>query len=75
MFTLFENHRKIDPEIGGWNESSPQIGGYIEQCSRFRGVSKAGKACEKPAKGGFRNFGSPEIGVLSKGGNEHIRVP
>ena len=26
------------------------------------GVSKAGKAYEKPAKGGFRNFVSPEIG-------------
>ena len=26
------------------------------------GVSKAGKACEKPAKGGFRNVVSPEIG-------------
>ena len=36
--------------------------GYIEQCSGFRGVSKAGKACENPAKGGFRNFVSPEIG-------------
>ena len=31
------------------------IGGYIEQCFGFRGDSKAGKACEKPAKGGFRN--------------------
>ena len=36
--------------------------GYIEQCFGFRGVSKAGKACEKPAKGGFRNVVSPEIG-------------
>ena len=50
--------------------------GYIEQCSGFRGVSKAEKACEKPGKGGFRNFGSPESmrGVLSKGGNEHTRT-
>ena len=40
------------------------------------GVSKAGKASEKPAKGGFRNVGSPEIGwgVLSNGGNEHTRI-
>ena len=30
----------------------PEIGGYIEQRSGFRGVSKAGKAREKPAKGG-----------------------
>ena len=36
--------------------------GYIEQFFGFRGVSKAGKACEKPAKGGFRNCVSPEIG-------------
>ena len=36
--------------------------GYIEQCFGFRGVSKAGKACEKPAKGGCRKFVSPEIG-------------
>ena len=27
--------------------------GYIEQCFRFRGISKAGKACKKPAKGGW----------------------
>ena len=44
----------VCPEIGG--------GGYIEQCSGFRGVSKAGKAREKPAKGGFNFFGKPEIG-------------
>ena len=44
--------------------------GYIEQCFGFRGVSKAGKACEKPAKGGFRNCVSPEIGGAFKG-REH----
>ena len=40
--------------------------GYIEQCSGFRGVSKAGKAREKPAKGGFGNVGSTQIGGLFK---------
>ena len=57
-------------------EQIPEIGGYIEQCSGFRGVSKAGKACEKPAKGGFRNCWQSwdYRGVLSKGGNKHTRT-
>ena len=29
---------------------------------------------EKPTKGGFENIGSPQIGVLSKRGNEHMRT-
>ena len=38
-------------------------------------VSKAGKSCEKPAKGGFGNFGSPQIGgAFLKRGNEHMRT-
>ena len=50
--------------------------GYIEQCFGFRGVSKAGKAYEKPAKGGFRNFVSPEIGgCFQREGTKHICVP
>ena len=48
--------------------------GYIEQCSGFRGVAMAGKAREKPAKGGFRNIGRPEMGGAFKGGNEHMRT-
>ena len=56
-------------------EIIPNLGGYIEHFSVFRGVSKAGKAREKPAKGGFGNVGSPQIGgVLSKRGNEHTRT-
>ena len=49
--------------------------GYIEQCSGFRGVSKAGKACEKPAKGGFRNVVSPEIGGCFQREGTSICVP
>ena len=53
----------------------PEIPASFEQCSGFRGVSKAGIACEKPAKGVFRNFGCPEIGgVPSKGENKHTRT-
>ena len=51
---------------GGGVSASPEIGGYIEQRSWFRGVSKAGKAREKPAKGGFGNVGSAQIGGLFK---------
>ena len=34
------------------------------------GVSEAEKASEKPAKGGFRNVGSPEIGGSAFKGRE-----
>ena len=45
--------------------------GYIEQCFGFRGVSKAGKA----RKRGVQKFcQSGDRGVLSKGGNEHMRT-
>ena len=49
---------KIIEKLIKSRDQIPEIGGYIEQCSGSRGVSKAEKACEKPAKGGFRNFGS-----------------
>ena len=49
--------------------------GYIEQFFGFRGVSKAGKACEKPAKGGFRNCVSPEIGGCFQREGTSICVP
>ena len=44
--------------------------GFIEQCSEFRGLSKSRKsprkAREKPAGGGSRNVGSPQIGGAFK---------
>ena len=54
----------------------PEIPASFEQCSGFRGVSKGGKACEKPANGVFRNFGCPEIGegVLQREGTS-LHVP
>ena len=48
---------------GGGVSACPEIGGYIEQCSGFRGVSKAGKACEKPVKSP-RKGGSEMLAVL-----------
>ena len=48
---------------GGGVSACPEIGGYIEQRSGFRGVFKAGKAREKPAKSP-RKGGSEMLAVL-----------
>ena len=71
LFTLFENQRKLINS----RDQIPEIPASFEQCSGFRGVSKAGKACEKPAKGGFRNAGSPEIGGTFKGRERAYAYP
>ena len=59
--------------LDSW-EIIPNLGGYIEHFSWFRGVSKAGKAREMPTKRGFGNIGSPQIGGASERGNEHMRT-
>ena len=58
--------------LDSW-EIISNLEGYIEHFSWFRGVSKAGKAREKPAKRprrarerGFGNVGSPQIGGAFK---------
>ena len=66
---------KIIEKLVKSRDQIPEIGGYIEQCSGFRGVSKAGKACEKPAKGGSEILGSPEIGGCFQREGTSIRVP
>ena len=61
--------------LDSW-EIIPNLGGYIEHFSWFRGVSKAEKACNKPAKGGFENVGSPQIGgAFKKMEQAYICVP
>ena len=53
----------------------PEFPASFEQCSGFRGISKVGKACEKPAKGMFINVGlSGERGVFSKEENKRIHT-
>ena len=62
----------VCPEIGGWYEIHLRWGGgYIEQCSGFRGVSKAGKARERGVQFFWQAW---DRGVLLKGGNKHTRT-
>ena len=59
VFFFFKSH------LFGLLRNYSEFRGYIKHFSGFKGVSKAGKAREKPAKM-FGNVGSPQIGGAFK---------
>ena len=81
FLSLFGRLRNLKRGFG-YKILKKNYSGYIEQRFGFRGVSKAGKAYEKPAKGGFRNkknkkkiIGGTLSSVLDLGGSPRQEKP
>ena len=66
---------KIIEKLIKSRDQIPEIEGYIEQCSGFRGSPRQEKPAKSPRKGGSEILASPERGGYFQREGTSIRVP